>query len=256
MRTERRYTVGEVAALTHVTIRTLHHYDEVGLVTPSARSEAGYRLYGRADLERLRQVLFYRELGFSLEAIRTALDAPDHDLGRVLREQRALLAAEGERLRAMLVAVDAAIAAHERGVAMSDQEMFEVFGEFTPAEYDAEVRERWGETEAYRVSAEKSRQYGQAEWAEIKAETDAITQAFAAAMQSGAAPTSAEAMAIAEQHRRHITRWFYDCPPEMHRGLGLMFVEDERFTATWERVRPGLARYVSAAFVANADAAR
>ncbi len=247
-------TVGEVAALAHVTVRTLHHYDEVGLVSPSARSEAGYRLYAPGDLERLQQVLFYRELGFALEDIKALMDARDFDRGQALREQRRLLEEQGDRLRAMLQAVDAAIAAHEGGYAMSEEEMFQVFGDFNPKDHEDEARERWGETDAYRQSAERTSRYRKEDWEAIKAESEAIGLALAQALASGAAPASYAAMAAAERHRQHISRWFYECSPEFHRNLGEMQVADERFAATWEAIRPGLASYVRDAFVANAEA--
>lgn len=250
----RGHTVGEVAALTHVTVRALHHYDEIGLVSPSARSDAGYRLYQPADLARLQQVLFYRELGFRLDQIRELMADPNFDRVEALREQRRLLAAESERLRAVLTAVDAAIAAHEGGYAMSEKEMFEVFGDFDPREFDTEVEERWGETDAYRTSAEKARSYVKADWDRIKSEANAIGASWVRAMDAGHAPASAEAMAIAEEHREHISRWFYECSPEFHRNLGEMYVADERFAATYEAMRPGLAQYVRDAVVANADA--
>lgn len=247
-------TVGEVAALARVTVRALHHYDEIALVSPSGRSEAGYRLYSDADLERLQQVLFYRELGFALDDIREAMTAPDFDRAAALREQRRLLEEQGERLQAMIDAVDAAIAAHEGGYVMNENEMFEVFDGFDPREFEPEVRERWGDTEAYRQSHERARQYSKDDWLRMKAEVDAINQSFIQSLDSGAASTSTVAMGVAEEHRQHITRWFYECQPEMHRGLGELFVQDPRFAATWDALRPGLAEYVSAAFIANAEA--
>jgi len=247
-------TVGEVAALARVTVRALHHYDEIGLVSPSGRSEAGYRLYDDSDLARLQQVLFYRELGFALDDIREVMTAPEFNRAAALREQRRLLEEQGDRLQAMIDAVDAAIAAHEGGYAMDEAEMFEVFGGFNPHEFEPEVRKRWGDTEAYRQSHERARQYGKADWQRIKAEVEEINEAFVQALDSGAEPTSTPVTAIAERHRQHIGRWFYECEPEMHRGLGELFVQDERFAATWESLRPGLAEYVSAAFIANAEA--
>jgi len=234
-------------------VRALHHYDEIGLVSPSGRSEAGYRLYDEGDLERLQQVLFYRELGFALENIREVMAAPEFDHAAALREQRRLLEEQGDRLRAMIDAVDAAIAAHEGGYAMSDDEMFEVFGEFDPKQHEAEAEERWGGNEAFQQSAARTKQYRKEDWERIKAEVDAINAAFADAMTAGVPATSTGAMEIAERHRQHISRWFYDCSPELHRGLGEMYVQDERFTATYEAVRPGLGQYVHDAVVANAE---
>lgn len=249
-------TVGEVAELAHVTVRTLHHYDEIGLVQPSGRTEAGYRLYDEADLERLQQVLFYRELGFVLEDIASLMADPDFDRGEALRQQRKLLEAEGERLRSMLAAVDAAIAAHEGGYAMNEEDMFEVFGDFDPRHYEQEARERWGDTDAYRQSAERTKRYRKADWQAVMAESEAAADRFAAVLSSGAPPTSDEAVEAAEAHRRHIGDRFYDCPPDMHVGLGQMYMDDARFTEYWERRAPGLAAFVRDAIVANAERLR
>src|SRR5690606_9011546 len=138
---------------------TLHHYDEIGLVQPGRRREAGHRLYGGDDLARLQQLLFYRELGFALEESRELRVAPDVDRGAALRERRRLLEERGGRLRDMIDAVDVAIAAHEGGVAMNDQEMFEVFGEFNPREFGAEAEERWGDTVPFQPSRERAKRY-------------------------------------------------------------------------------------------------
>src|SRR4051794_19754027 len=123
-------TIGEAARLTGLTVRTLHHYDEIGLVRPAARSDAGYRLYSLADLERLQEVLGWRALGFSLEAIRELLADPAHDRAGALRRQRELVAAESRRLAALGAALDAAIAAHEDGRRQEEDEMFEGFDRY------------------------------------------------------------------------------------------------------------------------------
>lgn len=247
-------TVGEVAALARVTVRALHHYDEIGLVQPSGRSEAGYRLYDEGDLERLQQVLFYRELGFALDDIGELMASPDFERGTALREQRRLLEEQGERLRAMIEAVDAAIAAHQGGYRMNDQEMFEVFGDFNPREFGAEAEERWGDTVPFKQSRERAKDYRKEDWLRITAEAGAINESFAEALDAGVAATSERAMGLAEDHRQHIVRWFYDCSPELHRNLAEMYIGDDRFAATFEAVRPGLAQYVHDAVVANAAA--
>ena len=257
-------TVGEVAELANVTVRTLHHYDAIGLVRPSGRTDAGYRLYDEDDLARLQQVLFYRELGFSLEDIRGLMADPGFDRGEALRDQRKLLEAETHRLTAMLAAVDAAIDAHEKGTTMTEDELFSPFRDWTdeevagtfdgfdPREHEAEAHERWGQTDAYRISAQRTKGYSKADWAEIRAESDAIMQAFAEALRAGEPATSATAMDAAEAARRQIDERFYPCPHGMHVGLGDMYVADPRFTATYEEVEPGLATYVRDAIRANA----
>jgi DNA-binding transcriptional MerR regulator len=246
-----RYTVGQIARLAGVTVRTLHHYDQIGLLSPADRSGAGYRRYGDEDLRRLQRIMFYRELGFALEDITDLVNDPAADPTEHLRRQHRLLTARLERTRRLVQAVETAMEAERMGISLTPEERLEVFGDHDPAQYAEEVQERWGDTDAYREVARKTKGYTKQDWLTIKAEAEAITQAFAAARASGAAD-SAEAMDIAERHRQHIIRWFYACPPEMHRGLGEMYVADERFAATYESVAPGLAAYVRDAFAANA----
>jgi hypothetical protein len=121
--------------------------------------------------------------------------------------------------------------------------------------YADEARERWGDTEAYRQSHERTARYTERDWAEIKAESGALTERLAAALADGVPADSPAAMDLAEEHRQQITRRFYDCGHDMHRGLGDMYVADARFTATYDAVRPGLARYLREAIHANADRA-
>jgi DNA-binding transcriptional MerR regulator len=244
--------VGEVAALAGVTVRALHHYDRIGLVSPSARSAAGYRQYAAADLDRLHQVLLYRELGFGLEEIATLLDDPDADPAAHLRRQHRLLRERIERTQAVVAAVEKEMEARAMGISLTPEERFEIFGDGFSEEYQAEAEERWGETEAWAQSQRRTAAYDKQDWLQIKAEADDVERRFAEAMRSGAAADSPRALDLAEEHRQHISRWFYDCPPAMHAGLGRMYVEDERFTAHYEQVAPGLARYVSTAVQANA----
>jgi hypothetical protein len=136
---------------------------------------------------------------------------------------------------------------------MTKEEMFEVFGDFDPSAHEAEAKERWGDTEAYRESARRTKKYGKREWQQIKAEGEQITRKLAEAMEAGKPPTSPEAMDAVEAHRLQIDKWFYPCSKEMQRGLGEMYVEDARFSAFYERIRPGLAEYVRDAIRANAE---
>src|SRR5690348_538997 len=193
-------TVGEVAELAGVTVRTLHHYDELGLLSPSGRSEAGYRLYSYDDLARLREILIWRTLGFPLTEIDSLLDDPGHDRLAALERQRELIEREVDRLGAIAAAVDAAIAAHAKGTRLEETTMFEGFD---PSEYEEEARERWGHTEAYRESARRTAQYGEAEWEEIRAEAEAITRGLVAVMRRGDPADGPAARALAERHRVH-----------------------------------------------------
>ena len=246
---ERR--VSEVARLAGVTVRTLHHYDEIGLLSPQGRTEAGYRLYGAADLARLQQILFYRRLGIDLAEIGRIIDDPGFDRVEALRRLRVEMTGEAARVGALLDTLDRTIDAAERGVAMTAEEMLEVFGEFDPADHEAEAQARW--PDAFAESTRRTSQYTREDWQRQGERWQALVEALATSKRGGAAPDSEEAMDLAEQHRLHISKWFYDCSHEVHRGLGQMYVADERFTAHWDDVEPGLAAYAAAAFQANAE---
>ena len=246
------WTVGELARLAGVTVRTLHHYDRIGLVRPSERTAAGYRSYDVHDLDRLQQVLVYRELGFPLEEVATLLDDPDADPAAHLRRQHRLLRERLERTQAMVAAVEKEMEARHMGISLTPEERFELFGDWLPEEYEAEAEERWGDTDAWAQSQARTRSYIKEDWVRLKAEDEDVERRFAEALRSGVPADSEQAMDVAEEHRQQISRNFYDCPPEMHAGLGRMYVEDERFTAYYERIAPGLAQYVSTAVQANA----
>src|SRR5262245_44602395 len=140
------YTVSQVARLARLSVRALHHYDEIGLLTPSARSDAGYRLYSEADLERLQQIRFFRELAFPLEEIRRVLDDPGFERRAALLMQRTMLEERAAQTRALIEAVDRALAALEGGPAVKENEMFEAFSDHDPAAHAEEARSRWGDT--------------------------------------------------------------------------------------------------------------
>jgi len=245
-------TVGQIARIAGVTVRTLHHYDEIGLVVPTTRTESGYRLYGETQVERLQEVLLFRELGFPLEEIRDMAEQPGYDRISALKRHRALLEAKADRVLRMIDAVDAAIDASEQGITMNKEDMLEVFGDFNPSEYEEEARERWGHTAAYKESQRRVARYTKDDWLAIGAEAAEINGAFLALRAAGAAADSPEAMAVAERHRAHLSKWFYECSHEMHAGLGRMYVEDRRFTENIDKAGEGLAAYMSEAIQANA----
>jgi len=232
-------------------VRTLHHYDAIGLLTPNVRSANGYRQYGRAQIARLQEVLFFKELGFPLDAVKTIVETPGYDRRAALEQHRALLERRTERMLAMLDAVDRAITAETKGVGMTNEEMLDVFGDFDPAEHAAEAEQRWGDSDAYRQSTRRTASYSKADWLDIKREATEINAAFAELMAGGTQADSGEAAAIVDRHRAHITKWFYDCSPEIHTGLGRMYVDDGRFTEHFEADAEGLARYVSEAIAAR-----
>jgi DNA-binding transcriptional MerR regulator len=247
------YTVGQVAALAHVSVRTLHHYDYLGLLRPSARSAAGYRLYSDEDLGRLREIRFYRELDFPLDEIAKLLADPGTGTDQRLREQHRLLRRRIDRSRALLAALENEMEARDMGLSLTPEEQFEVFGTDRFAEYQDEAQQRWGDSDAWQESARRTARYTKQDWIEIKAQADATIAALAEAMRSGASPASERAMDLAEAHREHLTRWFYACGYGMHRALAELYVSDPRFAATYDEVEAGFAQYVHDAILANAE---
>ncbi|KUH94330.1 MerR family transcriptional regulator [Mycobacterium sp. IS-3022] len=243
-------TVGAVAALTGVSVRTLHHYDHIGLVVPSVRTSAGYRGYTDADIERLHVVLVYRSVGLPLEEIRALLDG-DADVLDHLQRQHRLLLEQADRLQHTIKAVEELMSAHRSGIQLTAEEQVEIFGTTAHSEeYAAEAEERWGGTDAWRQSQRRAAQFTKQDWIDIKAEGDALLQALAEAKCSGVTPGTAQADALAERHRLSIER-FYDCDHEMQVCLAQMYVADERFTRYYDDVEPGLAQFLHDIIVAK-----
>lgn len=245
------YTVKAVADVAGVSVRTLHHYDHVGLLRPSATSAAGYRLYGDADLERLQQVLFFRELGFELREIKAIVDSPSFDRAEALRAHRRVLVERRERIGQLVELVDRTIESLEGGVTMTNEERFAGFDDPKLAEYQEEARQRWGHTDAYRESARRTARYTKKDWDAIKAEGSEITLAIAAHM--GRPATDPEVQKQIARHHRQIDERFYACSPEIYRGLAEGYVADERFKAFYEKVKPGLAEFMRVGMLVYAD---
>lgn len=243
--------VGEVAELAGVTVRTLHHYESLGLLNPSRDKTSGYRRYSDNDLIRLQQILFYRELGFSLEQIDDIMNAPNFDRREAMIEQKQLLMAQISRLKATLHLVDKTLVSIEGKFQMTKEEMFEVFGDFDPTKYEDEVAERWGDTDAYKQSSPRTAQYSKADWQRFSAEQEEVQQAITSLMDEGVPPTDRRATDAVERHRLLIDRWFYPCSRQFHRELGKMYIADERFRNTYDDIRAGMAQYVHDAIQAN-----
>ncbi|MEU3916871.1 MerR family transcriptional regulator [Streptomyces sp. NPDC029004] len=246
------YSVGQVSAFAKVTVRTLHHYDEIGLLRPGGRSHAGHRRYEDADLDRLQQILFYRELGFPLDEVAALLDDPDADPREHLRRQHELLTGRIARLQEMAAAVEQAMEARKMGINLTPEEKFEVFGDHDPEQYAEEAQQRWGGTAQYAESQRRAARYTKDDWKRMQDELADWGARYDALMADGEPATGERAMDMAEEHRQHITKWFYECTYEIHTGLGEMYVSDERFRAFYDKTRPGLAGHLRDAILANA----
>jgi DNA-binding transcriptional MerR regulator len=248
------YRVGEVARMSGVSVRTLHHYDDVGLLVPSGRTESGYRLYSAEDLTRLQQILFYRELEFGLDGIAEILARPGAAAEHHLRRQHRLLRARLARTQELIAAIEHEMEVRRMGLSLTPEEQLEVFGTDKVGEYTKEAEERWGNTDAWRESQRRTAAYTKDDWIEIKRQAGANMAAFARLLKAGAPPNGAAAMEVAEAHREHISHWFYDCSYDLHRGLARMYISDPRFTQSFDEIASGLSQYVHDAIVANAEA--
>ncbi|HEY0962720.1 MAG TPA: MerR family transcriptional regulator [Pseudomonadales bacterium] len=249
------HRIGEVAELARVSIRLLRHYDEVGLLVPSGRSEGGYRLYSRADLQRLQQILFYRTLEFPLDEIRRLMTAPAFDRHAALLQQRELIRGRAQQLDAVLALIDRTIADidPETGLeksTMSTKEMFEVFPELKQQDID-EAEARWGHSDAWKQSAARSRHYRKEDWERMKQEASEVNARLETVFTAGHAPDSLEAVTAIDAARELITRWHYDCSKDFHVRLTEMTSNDARFVKNIDRNCPGLAAWMARAAQAN-----
>lgn len=241
-------TVKQLAQLAGVSVRTLHHYDAIGLLVPSARSRTGYRLYGEHDLLRLQQILIGRELGLSLEDIRRSLDEPAFDLEAALTRQRLELARRADHNTRMLRAIERALArlTTQEENTMNDEELFDGFNP-----HENEAKARWGTSAAYRESARRTQRYRPEDWSAMKAEQDALYRDLAKAQQAGLPPEHDDVVALVERHRRGIDRWFYPCSVAQQKALASLYEGDERFAAAIDAHGQGLTTFLVAAIRAR-----
>ena len=246
-------TVGQVAGLVGVSVRTLHHWDEIGLVVPSARSWAGYRLYEPDDVARIHRVLVYRENGMPLAEVARILDDPDVDATAHLARQRELLQHRIAHLTRMLRAVDTMMEKNSMGENLTPQQQAEILGaEWDPA-WQEEAEERWGDSDEWAQAAARKAAMTRQDWARVAEETEALETDLANAMREGVVPGSERANALAERHRAGIDRWFdttYSKQVLIARG----YVADSRFTAYYDKRESGLAAWIKEIIDANAAA--
>jgi DNA-binding transcriptional MerR regulator len=240
------YTVKKLAQLAGVSARTLRYYDEIGILKPARVSEAGYRIYEEAQVNRLQQIMFYRELGFPLETIRNILQSPDFDELEALKQHRAQLLDEQERISALIHNVNRTIAMKEGKETMTDMEKFEGFKKQLVANneqaYGEEIREKYGD-DAVEKANQKVLNMTKEEHEALETLTAEVKQTLAAAFQTGD-PGSALAQQAAELHKQWLTFYWSDYSKEAHANLVNMYVEDERFRAYYDEEQPGTAEFL------------
>ena len=227
--------IKEFAELTGVSVRTLHYYDEIGLLKPSeVDAQNGYRFYDEKSLERMREILFYRELDFSLKTIAEILSSPGYDKQQALSRQRKLLLSKKERLEQLIAAIDSV----EKGEGfMTTNNDYEALKN----QYAEEVKQRWGNTDAY-----KENQQHDTDFSKSAALLDAVFEEFAELNRGGILPNDEPAKVQVEKLQRCITDNFYTCTNKILAGLGQMYVVDERFKTNIDKHGEGIAEYISA----------
>lgn len=244
------YTVQQLARLAGVSVRTLHHYDHIGLLKPSARSAAGYRLYGETDLLRLQQILFFRELDFPLANIQAILDDPGFDQVKALRDHRRLLQQEADRLGRLLATIEKTISRlTEDNMTMTDEELYEGFTPEQIERYTREANERY-DPKIVAEANRRVRQMSKAQWQVVKAEGGAVAQQLADLMDRE--PGDAAVQAAIARHYAWVDI-FWHPTAESYRGLGRGYAEHPEFRAFYEKYRPGLADFMCAAMAHYAD---
>jgi DNA-binding transcriptional MerR regulator len=244
------YTVSGLARLAGVSIRTLRYYDEIGLMKPSTRTEAGYRQYDQEDLLRLQQILFYRELDMPLIEIRDILEDEDFNPVEALRSHREGLLARSNRLRRLIETLNTTIEQLEEGqMRLSDDELFAAFSPEQASRYRQEAREQWGEARV-KEAENRLRKLSREEWEKVQAEGGLVAKQLASLMdQPVESPNVQEAIA---RHHAWIEN-FYPAPAAVYRGLGQMYAEHPEFRAFYEQYAPGLADYMRQAMELFAD---
>ena len=233
--------IKDFAVLTGVSVRTLHYYDEIGLLKPAfTNAQNGYRDYDEKSLERMTEILFYRELDFSLNDIAKILSSPDYDKGTAISRQKELLILKKERLEKLIDALEKIEKGETPMNTFKDNEY-----EKARKEYETEAKQRWGNTDAYKEAERKTASYSEEKMNDINAGLNAILAEFADALRSGISAESEEAEALVRKLQSYITENFYTCTNEILAGLGQMYVADERFKENIDKSGKGTAEFIS-----------
>ena len=232
--------IKEFGRLTGVSVRTLHYYDEIGLLKPSYVDEQnGYRFYDETSLERMQEILFYRELDFPLKSIAEILASPNYDKQKAIAGQKRLLRLKKDRLERLIAALEQA----EKGeITMSafDNSDYETARQ----QYEDEAKQRWGGTDAYKESQAKTAGYSKDKWNDVLAGMNGVFAEFAACEKCGCRADSETAQSLVKKLQDYITANFYHCTDDILAGLGQMYVCDERFKNNIDKNGEGTAVFV------------
>jgi DNA-binding transcriptional MerR regulator len=240
------YTVQKLGSLAGVSTRTLRYYDEIGILKPARINSSGYRIYGQNEVDKLQQILFYRELGVNLDSIKDIVTAPSFNGANALREHREKLLEKKEQLDLLIANVDKTIALTEGRIKMTDKEKFEGFKQKmiddNEKKYGAEIREKYGK-DAVEKSNAKVKNMTQEQHDEVTNLSDQLTETLAQAFATGD-PAGELAQKAADLHKQWLTYFWSEYSKEAHAGLAQMYVDDSRFTAYYDKEQPGTAEFL------------
>lgn len=244
------YSVQKLAKIAMVSVRTLHYYDEIGLLRPKLVKSNGYRFYGQKELLILQQILFFRELDFTLDQIKSMLNAPNFDMETALRDQRKLLELKKSRIENLIFTVEKTIQGLKGGESVDTNNLYAGFSNNQVDKYKEEAREKWGGTKAYEQSQERTKNWTKADYLHYAQKTRDLLARLSEVM--GKDVGSKEVQDLIVLHRQGIET-FYDCSDDMYHALGQMYTDDKRFTDFYNQFRPGLAKFIRDAIFYSCD---
>lgn len=246
------FTIKQLSKIAGISIRALHYYDEIGLLKPSYIKQNGYRVYEEKELQKLQQILFFRELEFPLDKIKQIMSSPSYDQLSALEDQKKLLTIKKERVGKLLQTIQKTIKSLKGGEYMSNDDKFSPFNDPVYQKYKDEAEKRWGNTDAYEQSMERVGKMSKAELDRVKAEGEEISNSAAGLMKKGFSSGSPEVQEQVDRFYRHLHN-FYDPGYEMFKGLGQMYVDDPRFTQVYEKRAKGFAKFMRDAMAFYAE---
>ncbi len=244
------YSVKQLADLANISVRTLHYYDEIDLLKPSFIEKNGYRKYERKELLKLQQILFFRELDFSVEEIKRIMSNPRYSTTSALLDQRSMLELKRKRISGLIKTINQTLKELNKESNMADKEIYHGFDDHQMKEYAEEAKQRWGHTDAYKQSQERYAKMSKKDIAKLKRDSDTFMKRVAETADQGA--TSEAMQELIAEHYNSLRTW-YEPNLEMYRGLANMYVDDPRFNAHYEKYKPGLAEIMRDAMLHYAD---
>ena len=235
----KQLTINQVAKLCGITVRTLHYYDEIGLLCPCSIADNGYRMYNEQSLSKLQEILFFKELDIPLKEIRLILTNPSYNKNDALNKHKELLILKRDRLSKIIRLVDDNL--NNDKINLKEFDMTEINKHID--KYQEEAKERWGHSDAYKQSVKRTSKYTDADWKKINGERDKIFKDFADCMTKNEDCINTDK--LVKEWQDHITEYFYDCSDEILLGLADMYIYDERFKENIDKQTDGLAEFIS-----------